>query len=262
MCDLVGALYQATEGRCFLAVRTPAQLRTVIGRRELDIKIKERLTLFNDGIFGSETDLGTYGTKRREQALETEKWCRRDELCWQERNLAFVPVGGEALSGVALDCRQAAKEFTKLHLCYLNSIYHSDVLKRWKGERVKSHDCFDGMSGYDYIGRRLGYRFVVRSAEERKDQVLRIEVENCGFSNLLEEAECILILEAADKEISFLHLDTDARQWRSGERTPLMTSLPSGDKKVSLCLKRKRDGRIIRFANQGAEKAVLLGVTV
>ena len=29
MCDLMNALYRATEGRCFLAVRTPAQWRTV-----------------------------------------------------------------------------------------------------------------------------------------------------------------------------------------------------------------------------------------
>jgi len=261
---LADAWFHAAEGRCFLAVRTPAQWRRIICGGEFKGEIREKLCLFNDGIFGSPTDLGTYGTKRREESGEKDQWCREDELDWQEKHMPFVPVGGEVLPGIDISCMQAAEEMARLHLCYLNSIYHSEALERWRRERVRSHDCFDKVSGFDYIGCHLGYRFVVRSVAEKRNHTLLIQVENCGFANLLEEAECFLEIEGNDKKSTLLRLDTDPRKWMSGEKTFVPAALPflckGGSRAVYLCLRRKRDGRAIEFANQGDGMRVLLGV--
>jgi len=57
---LTDTMIKAVDGACPVAVRKPAQWRELtLGWTEQE---KKKLTLFNDGIFGSETDLGTYGT--------------------------------------------------------------------------------------------------------------------------------------------------------------------------------------------------------
>ena len=84
---LAKEMLEATDYQCNLAVRKPAQLRCIEG--EIGEKAKEKLTLFNDGIFGSETDLGTYGS-----SLED----RMRELSWIEENLRDGYIGGEALA--------------------------------------------------------------------------------------------------------------------------------------------------------------------
>lgn len=260
--ELVNTLYEATEGSCFLAVRTPSQWRRIMAGRRTAAGLDERLGLFNDGIFGSPTDLGTYGSQSRKEAGETGSWSRAEELEWQDARLGMTPNGGEALSAAPLTgYRQAAEELALMHLCYLNGIYHQEQLEYWKKERVEEQGCWKGKSGYDYIGGRLGCRFVVRSAEEKKGK-LRIEVENCGFGNLLEEAECFLITEDGEGRTGRKLLDTDARGWKSGENSWLYADLPDLEGTVGrlfLALKRKRDGRPIRFANRGAGDSVLLG---
>ncbi|MFR5832037.1 MAG: DUF4874 domain-containing protein, partial [Lachnospiraceae bacterium] len=65
MTELVQTLYEAIGGICPIAVRKPEQLRNIVEQLELEKKTAVSLTLFNDGIFGSETDLGTYGTEPR-----------------------------------------------------------------------------------------------------------------------------------------------------------------------------------------------------
>ena len=122
---------------------------------------------------------------------------------------------------------------------------------------------FAGVSGYDYIGRRLGYRFVVRDAEKKSGR-LKITVENCGFASLCEEADCCLVTEEDGRETDCMRIPTDARHWRSGQKVSLYVSLPQrknqgGCLRVFLCLKRSSDGRSIRFANAGAGTRILLG---
>ena len=54
-----------------------------------------RLGLFNDGILGSESDTGTYGTLPPSQTDYTSAWNRTDELSFQDMLCAGVPNGGE-----------------------------------------------------------------------------------------------------------------------------------------------------------------------
>ena len=276
VCSLLNALYRATESRCYLAVRTPAQWRMAAQSRLTESGLKERLALYNDGMFGSPTDLGTYGALTEREAKRTDPWRREDELNWQEENVGTAPNGGEALSGLCLDgYRQAAELMRKMHISYLNSIYHKERLDSWRKEIVRESGCFKGQSGYEYIGCHLGYRFVVRDVEavpcsprEKRAEglgvILRITVENLGFACLTEETDCFVLLEGKDR-LYRRPVDTDARRWESGKRTQIEAVLPetwegqSDRVRCLLELRRKRDGRLLRFANKGAGDQVLLG---
>lgn len=261
LCDLLNTLYRATEGKCFLAVRTPAQWRTAADNPKLAKGLKTKLALFNDGLFGSPTDLGTYSESDVETLLGNRS--RKKELEWQEQHMGDMPNGGEALAGSDLTgYLAAAAEMQKMHLSYLNSVYQPEQLNYWKSEKVFMTDCWGELNGYDYIGRHLGYRFVVRDAEMKKRK-LQITVENCGFSNLHEKASCFLILMENGIEISRQDLNTDPRHWKSGQRVLLEAELPpedlNGNRTFYLALKRNVDGSAVRFANQGSGNMLQIG---
>ncbi|MCI9215506.1 DUF4874 domain-containing protein [Lachnospiraceae bacterium 42-17] len=266
MHTLVHTLYKVTEGRCFLAVRTPAQMRRILKNPELSQGLKEKIALFNDGIFGSLTDLGTYGIAPGNQTGLDEKWVRKEELLWQEAHTEYVPNGGEVLGGLTLKgYGEAAEILRKMHVSYLNSIYHQDRLFEWKSEIIQK-GCFKGLSGYDYIGAHLGYRFVVRDVKgaEKGGRELMIAVENTGFACLLEAADCFLTAEGGEGELYRYDIETDSCRWKSGQRIWLKALLPAERRhgsglRIFLKLWRKRDGRALRFANEGSEESVFLG---
>ncbi len=262
LCDLLHTLYRATGEECFLAVRTPAQWRTAADNPKLPEELKTKLALFNDGLFGSPTDLGTYAESDSEHPSRGNR-SRRQELEWQEQYMGNVPNGGEALAGSSLTgYLTAAADMRKMHLSYLNSIYQPEQLEYWKNEQAAGEDCWGKLNGYEYIGRHLGYRFVVRDAEMKKGR-LRITVENCGFANLCEGADCFLISMENGEETFRLELKTDPRQWKSGQIVLLETELPLKDWKkdqhLFLALERQREGGNIRFANQGAGEMLKIG---
>ena len=66
MKELSDTFLEATKGSCPIAVRKPVQLRQLSCQKTASSPYKTHLIqtsqLFNDAIFGSETDLGTYGT--------------------------------------------------------------------------------------------------------------------------------------------------------------------------------------------------------
>lgn len=263
---LVHTLYKVTEGRCFLAVRTPAQMRRILKNPGSSQGLKEKLALFNDGIFGSATDLGTYGAFSGNQAGLEEKWSREEELLWQETYAGHVPNGGEVLDGLSLKgYAEAAEILKKMHISYLNSVYHQERLLQWKSEIIEE-GCFKGFSGYDYIGAHLGYRFVVRDVREAEKggRELMIAVENTGFACLMEEADCFLTAEGKAGELYRYDIETDSRRWDSGQRIWLKALLPpegryEGGLRIFLKLWRKRDGKALGFANEGAKEFVFLG---
>lgn len=265
LCELMDALYRSTEGACFLAVRTPAQWRRIAGGGRTASGLRERLALFNDGMFGSPTDLGTYSTMDRIQAGEMNGWSRREELEWQKEELAFVPNGGEAVASEApVGWLRAAEEMRMMHVSYLNSTYHQNQLEYWKRETVEEAGCWCGVSGYDYIGRHLGYRFVVRDVTEGKGKELYIKIENCGFGNLCREADCFLEVEEADGTMVSRRLDADPRKWMSGETVLLRTGSFLDEKhaegnSIYLALRQKAGGKAIFFANRDAGERLKIG---
>lgn len=254
MTELINCLYRSVKGSCYLAVRTPGQWRAIIDSRKAAPGLQEVLGLFNDGVFGSPTDLGTYGEGRREE-----------ELVWQERLMESVPNGGEALEGAAFpDYRIMLEDMRRMHLSYLNCTWHPRRIKEWKTEQMKQDGCWRGKSLYEYIGQHLGYRFVVRHVKLISGMRLQVLIENCGFAGIYEDIDCILIIENNSGDVLRRRLDADARSWSSGKTVKLKISLKQEDFLKDGCviflqLERKRDGRIVRFANKGARESVRIG---
>lgn len=248
--ELAATLAQAIGGTCPIAVRKPVQLRTI----EKKTTILGAFTLFNDGIFGSETDLGMY-----------EAMARQDELAWQQKHMQRSFCGGEALGGMDIDWHQAAADLAQMHVSYLNSTYRQELLDDWKVQRAVWNG--EEMSGYDYIGRHLGYRFTVTcvTCARINNDILQITIRNTGFANLCEETVCKLMLVETkeDKESTILRsigIACDARTWDSGTDITIEASIPQEiwrmqegkimPPQLFLQLTRKRDGRILAFANE------------
>ena len=293
MKELSDTFLEATKGSCPIAVRKPVQLRQLSCQKEASAPLqnasKTNFTLFNDAIFGSETDLGTYGTIRQSampENSEREKipWAREDELTWQKTKLQQSFCGGEVLGGMntlsessgnkdqsprTLDWKQVVAELAKMHVSYLNSIYSKEVLDDWKAQRIMWNG--EEISEYDYIGRHLGYRFVVTqvkiscvSPEKKKqtqsqisENVITLTIKNTGFANLCEEAVCRLILAENNENIKAFEIKSDPRTWNSITDTAIECRIPQEiwpqqlkQTKLFLQLIRKRDGRIIELANE------------
>lgn len=290
MKELSDTFLEATKGSCPIAVRKPVQLRQLSCQKTAS---NINFTLFNDAIFGSETDLGTYGTIRKSAVpdnSEREKtsWAREDELSWQQSFMQQSFCGGEVLGGMntvsessgntdypqrTLDWHQVVAELAKMHVSYLNSIYSKEVLDDWKAQRI----MWNGkeISEYDYIGRHMGYRFTVTHvkiscvSQEKKKQtrsdtqsqisknVITLTIKNTGFANLCEEAVCRLILTENNENVKAFEIKSDPRTWNSGTDTviesPILQEIwtqQSQQTKLFLQLIRKRDGRIIEWANE------------
>lgn len=293
MKELSDTFLKATKGSCPIAVRKPVQLRQLSCKKTDSIPLQNasntNFTLFNDAIFGSETDLGTYGTIRQSalpENSEREKtpWAREDELTWQKTKLQQSFCGGEVLGGMntlsessgnkdqsprTLDWKQVVAELAKMHVSYLNSVYSKEVLDDWKAQRIMWNG--EEISEYDYIGRHLGYRFTVTQvkissvSQEKKKQtqsqisenVITLTIKNTGFANLCEEAACRLILTENNENIKAFEIKSDPRTWNSITDTDIECPIPqeiwpqqSDQTKLFLQLIRKRDGRIIEWANE------------
>ena len=297
MKELSDTFLEATKGSCPIAVRKPVQLRQLSFKKTASSPLQNasntNFTLFNDAIFGSETDLGTYGTILKSalpENSEREKtpWAREDELFWQQSFMQQSFCGGEVLGGMntvsesfgntdypqrTLDWNQVVADLAKMHVSYLNSIYSKEVLDDWKAQRIM-WNCKE-ISEYDYIGRHMGYRFTVtqvkisRVSQEKKKQtqsdtqnqnsksVIKFTIKNTGFANLCEEAVCRLILTENNENIKAFEIKSDPRTWNSGTDTVIECSIlqevwtqQSQQTKLFLQLIRKRDGRIIEWANE------------
>lgn len=176
--ELAGALDDATGNRMFLSVRTPAQLREIL-KSCPDLEF--RLGLFNDGMLGSDTDLGTYDMADQ----GAERRTREQELAFQESTCLSVPNGGEAvLDNPYNDFGNAVRDMSCMHVAYLNGAYDPAVLGKWAGTDMSVRG-FDGLSGLDYIERRLGYRLYVSDSGTYGDGVGYVELRNAGFGGVL-----------------------------------------------------------------------------
>ena len=255
----------------YLAVRTPAQWRTLRTEGEFSQKKYAQLTLFDDGILGSMTHLGTFGTMTRDAAGWNQAWTRKEELGFIYCLTQDMPCGGEVISCTENDNgRKSESEFTvnelkKMHLTYLNSVYDRKVLDSWREISWNSpeiSEIWQGCSLYEYIGEHLGYRLTVRNAEvkwlRRRKVEFMIEIENHGFGRLFQETELVLRIEngTETRETSVL---LDVREIQVGSRRCGKAVVDLMEGKVFLKLQRKKDGRIIYFANENSADFLYLG---
>ena len=166
--------------------------------------------------------------------------------------------------------KQASDEMKQMHTSYLNSVWQSEQLNFWKQETAVWPGLGERCSGYEYIGRHLGYRFIVRSAKLDRSR-LKIVIENCGFANFCGNAECILEaepgIEAESRTPEPLFITNKVSEWDSGTKTELQVTIPGHwlQYRTGLYLKLERtaDRRPIRFGNQTADgKRVWLGILI
>ena len=262
-------MQQCCGNDMYLAVRTPAQWRTLRNEKEFSQNEYAGLTLFDDGILGSMTHLGTFGTELREAAGWAQAWTRKEEMEFVNCLTEDMPCGGEVVACTENDRMYEAKfivnELKKMHITYLDSTYDMKALDLWKSI---SWDGFDnlkiwkGYSLYEYIGEHLGYRLVVRTVElkpiRRGRAEFMFEIENTGFGRVFQETELFLIMKNRN-ETREVPISMDMRKIQAGTRICGKTVIKLMEGRVSLKLQRKKDGRIIHFANKNSTDTLYLG---
>lgn len=199
---LVGKLARVTEPSTFLAVRSPAQWRSIMHDPHMSgNSLKGRLGFFNDGMLGNRSDYGTYKIEENtDEGMAFPRLEREEELKFQNDLCCDVPNGGEVIhDNVYNNLDRAIKDLETMHVTYLNRAYDQAVLEKWSKAVIKEDGCFDGMDGLTYIERRLGYRLAIVDAGLRyqsREDVLTAEVtlKNAGFAPLYKEAVARIIL--------------------------------------------------------------------
>jgi hypothetical protein len=175
-----------------------------------------RVGHLNDCFLSSPNDVGTYANLDAGWPLER-------ELKYIGTESPFVPYGGETCRVHERGRREnAVKEMELLHIDYLNHDYNRDVIRRWQEE-----GC------YDEIRRRIGYRFVLRSAQlpeslgPSSPLVLQLTIDNVGFGELFNPrlVEIILKNNGTGAE-SVIPMKEDPRFWTAGKETTVKASLP------------------------------------
>lgn len=254
----------------YLAVRRPVYWRMLHEeQKETEQVTADDMGIFDDGILGSESHLGTFGTQSRKCASWNSPWERTEELSFETEIGRLAPNGGEAVYS-----RDYLQELTpetvldilgKMQVTYLNRAHDTRILEVWKEWKYPGAGLWKGKSIYDYVSAHLGYRFLIRKAcvsFERKDHVYfaEIEVENTGFAGYYQEAEICLEYTDNSGVYSSEVLEPRMKGWKSKERRRLARTIEAGDGGVYLTARRKKDGAVIRFGNESDEQGrVLLG---
>ena len=252
----LNALAEAAAGEyTWLAARRPCQWRVLHGPDEGAV----RMGLFDDGMFGSDSHLGTFGHLERNRTQWENAWRSKDELAFEERLCAKVPQGGEAVCpqpGHDLSDEEMLRRLRQMHISYLNCVYDAKLLDAWKQTRSP----WSGVSLYDYVGAHLGYRFCVRKLRVRKEKNVRrleLTVENTGFAPCYEDYTVTLELADGDQTVQ-QKTDWDLRTVMAGTSHRWECSLPEGRGALYLSVKRKKDGRVLQFAHDDQQGGRLL----
>ena len=182
---LAEALDQAAPQGLYLAVRTPAQRRACAGRGS---GLDARLGLFNDGMMGSDTDLGTFSPPMVGGGGPDAPWCREEELDYIRQLCRRVPNGGEAVCSNPLnDFPRALEYLGQTRVTYLNRDYDGAVLQKWQEARITEPGPWQGTDGLTYIREHLGYRLLAEGARLGRDPfrgnlTAAVRVRNLGFA--------------------------------------------------------------------------------
>ena len=191
---LADVILEELKDTAYLAVRRPAYVRILFPEGE-DVR-QCRVGLFDDAILASPTHMGTFGSQSKKMARREQSWQPDEEMEYVAELCDRVPYGGEALWSDELDELTTVRDslskisdyMSNLHLSYLNRVHDTRFIDKLKTMVWSAKGPYFGLDGYEYIGRHLGYRLVIRSVEYKQlddDQgncVLSIRMENVGYS--------------------------------------------------------------------------------
>ena len=130
-----------------------------------------------------------------------EQRSRTDELSFQADLCAKVPNGGEVVNdNIYNNFETAVKDLSLMHVTYLNQDYDQKVFDKWASATVSGEGCFDGLDGFSYIQRRLGYRLLISKAVVsrkmfQQDVDVTVSFRNAGFAPLYASPELTLLLQ-------------------------------------------------------------------
>ena len=182
----------------------------------------DNVTLFDDGIFGSDNDLGTFLTDREEALTAIEHATR------------MLPVGGELLSqGLHQNLfskEQILSSLRSMHISYLNNQYDPAAL-----HYLEEHGILDE------VKKQTGYRLLIE-AVERQAEESKVVISNVGWGDAF--LPIVFELYTASGEI----LRQEVRGIRSGEQVQLVYA--NHQPAISFCGK-VRGIYPICFANNG-----------
>lgn len=268
--QLAEVLRDSRPQGAWLAVRRPVQWRQLHKEQAGEIPVCwDGMGLFDDGMFGSPSHLGTFGEVNCQGALWGAPWSREKELEFESRLCGQAPNGGEAVYGEGY-IRQLApgdviRVLQDMRVTYLNRHYDPKILDIWKEWKLLCRGVWSKLSLFDYIGAHLGYRLVVRNvraAQERRTGRLWVEVEaeNTGFASLYQDSW--IALEYTDPAGARQRdvLPESLGGWESGQAKRFVWELEPGDGELLLLAGRSKDNARIRFGNRADEDGkVFLG---
>lgn len=196
-------------------VRTPKMIYDFYGITVNDIAnftpSEKRLGMYNDGYLGSSSDLGTYTDRDKEAEF----------LSKINENL---PYGGEVTvpDSPLHDIDKCLPEMFKLHLSYLNVEWNNQVIDKWKNtfytKECGSDEGMYGISAFEYIQNRLGYRFLITESRAKISGGLQIslKIKNLAFGNMnkYKKAKLIIVKEGEDTQIFELENYSGAGEYK------------------------------------------------
>lgn len=257
--QLWNILKDASLPETYLAVRRPSFWRLLhleqCGKEEV---IQDTTGLFDDAIFGSENHLGTFGTQAKEMCGWEEPWSREEELKFEYELCQKVPNGGEVIYGENyienFSPQETVNVLEKMHITYLNQAYDERILSFWKQRKWETAGVWKNHSVYEYIEAHLGYRFYIADVlmsrnKKTGEAVLEIEVGNSGFASCYQETELFIEVQKVNETSEKIALDYDIRTLESNARQCIRVSFSPVEGLFYLEAKRKKDGKIIFFAN-------------
>lgn len=261
-----------TDKTTYLSVRTPVQWRMITKTADASDQTTEltrRMGLYNDGMLGSDSDLGTYGDKSRAKAGIYKAWTRDEELKFQNTLCAHVPNGGEVvLDNSYNDIENAVKYMKTMHITYINRDHDTAVMDKWASSVVHTNDCFDGMDGLSYIERHLGYRLVLSDPKMTynvwKDTLhVELSLKNVGFAPVYKACDGIWTVKNEEGEVIYRRKMTEKiTKLTGGNQEAKVLSVTKdiplkrkNGKKfyVYFSIKDRATGKIIVFGNEQEE---------
>ncbi|MCM1160052.1 MAG: DUF4832 domain-containing protein [Roseburia sp.] len=176
-----------------VAVRRPRFIREAMAANIL----KGRLSLHNDALLSTDSDMGTY---------DDPDMGRMEELEWMENALAEQVNGGEMPTPEEWSLPENAdKEFGLMHVSYLNLKYNEAVIERW------SKMSMDGMNAKDYLENHLGYRLVLSELAIKElyfepelsmaGVQMHIKLCNTGYGAISSKYKVFLSLDSGREQI-------------------------------------------------------------
>ncbi len=244
----INAMLDAVPTNIKIGVRTPNYYAKWLGidratlNENTTVKGTDayRIGLFNDGYLGSNNDLGTFAN-------------REIEIAWLEKQATHTFYGGEVVANYNPVTKPAintieyiSQEAFRTHTTYLNSEWNDKVIKAWKEEIYNGdNELYVGQTGYFYVSNHLGYRFVLKKSEVT-DNIeanaplkIKLQIENVGFANLINNKVVTLVLQNNEKTYE-IPTNIDATNWNSREisnvniNVPLPEDIEVGDYNIYL----------------------------